>query len=227
MKRLIRIMSMMVFGLLITSCGSGSESNMSLHEYGLTEVSLIREMINNEAYQEIYYGSLDDEMTKILEKLRAGDYSKPESIDYLVLPEESELMDMILSAKYKDEILDGLKKYKFSPELKEYLSKQMVSTLLNACLTQNGIEPMVFYSIIHASKMFVNNKITPENVICIYSYKDTYPLAASFGYGENGSIAMTLNVLAVDDYIDGGADMIKDQMNSILNRNAVTIRKAE
>ena len=225
MKKLVKAITMIASVFFITSCASKSDSNtnMALHEYGLQELSLVTEIINSDAYQQIYSSRLNEE---ILKTLRAGDYSKPESIEYLVFPEASELTELMIESSMSDELLNEYKN-SFSSELKEYISKQMVSNMVNVCLSRNGIDPVLFYSVVHASKAFVNKDITPENVICIYSYKDTYPLAATFGYGENGSIVATLGVLVVDDYITGGAETIKDQMNSFFKKDVVKIRKAE
>lgn len=164
-KRIIIIfMAVMIFGM--TACGTKKEQ-ISLYEQGLEVVDLMDEMADSQSYVQMFTGN-----TKISELIQSntnGDYSKPQAVYEVVLQKDN----------YQGLLGNEEIQATMSDELKGIINKKVNASVITQLNAYGGSENLAASTICTAGISFVNSEVK-EDVIYIYVYENTAPVAVIF-----------------------------------------------
>lgn len=177
--------------VLLTACAGKQEK--SLYEQGLDLISLMGEMVQSDAYFDMYAPAIQvkDTAADIADAAAAGNYQSPKAV-YQISASESRLM----SALGADINFDGM-----SAELKDYLQSQILSSCASILNSQAGTEALAASSIYMCRKSFVCSEAS-GNTAYLYIYEDAYPVFIVFLTGEDHAV-----------YASGSYILSKDIMN--------------
>ena len=153
--------------LLLTSCGTPAAETKSLYEHGLDVVALMDEMVNSEAYVQAQTGS--EEILNITRTLAEGDYSSPKAVYRITIPDET------IDALGQIELLADT-----SETLRSYFRQKTLSVIPIQITSTEGVNFLAAASLCTAGKSFISDEI-PGNVIYLYTYENTVPIAVTFG----------------------------------------------
>ena len=203
MKKAIAFVLVLVMILALAACGAAQEAkdSKSLYSHGLDVISMLSEMTRSENFIGIY--TANSEIKDII--LALGDYSyeTPDAVYAITVPEET-LMGMAELSNLADA----------SEELKDYLTQRVMASLMSQINAMSGVENLAASSVCTVGKTFVSENAT-ENVIYIYVYDGTAPVAVTFTLGEDHTVTATGTFIFYDGFTCESAEEIQNVFSDI------------
>ena len=214
MKKAIAFVLVLVIILGLAACGAVKEvkESKSLYAHGLEVVSMLSEMTRSENFIGIY--TANSEIKDIILALGNHPYETPDAVYAITVPEDA-LMGMAELSN-----LEGA-----SEELKSYLMQRVMASLMSQINAMSGVENLAASSVCTVGKTFVSENAT-ENVIYIYVYEGTAPVAVTFTLGEDHTVSATGTFIFYDGFTCGSAEEIQGVFSAIaVNVTEVTPEK--
>ena len=214
MKKAIAFVLVLVIILGLAACGAAKEvkDSKSLYSHGLDVISLLSEMTRSENFIGIYTANSD--IKDIILALAGHSYETPDAVYAITVPEET-LMGMAELSN-----LEGA-----SEELKNYLTQRVMASIMSQINAMSGVENLAASSVCTVGKTFVSENAT-ENVIYIYTYEGTAPVAVTFTLGEDHTVSATATFIFYDGFTCGSAEEIESAFSDIaVNVTEVTPEK--
>lgn len=195
------VITALVSVLCLSSCGDNSSpETKSLYAQGLEVVQLMTEITKTEDYINTI---ATDSLKPTIQKLADGDYSTPKAV-YSIYASDKEL------AKLAE--LNGFDN--ISDNLKPFVSSKLHNSLINIINNRGGVEDVAVAGICSAGKTFINENTT-GNIIYLYTYDDTVPVAVAFTTGDDKTVSANGTFVMYDGFTCDSADEIKDFFNYI------------
>ena len=203
MKKAIAFVLVLVIILGLAACGAVKEvqESKSLYAHGLDVVSMLSEMTRSESFIGIY--TANSEIRDIILAIGDHSYETPDAVYAITVPEDT-LMGMAELSN-----LEGASK-----ELKNYLTQRVIASLMSQINAMSGVENLAASSVCTVGKTFVSENAT-ENVIYIYVYEGTAPVAVTFTLGEDHTVSATGTFIFYDGFTCGSADEIQGAFSDI------------
>ena len=214
MKKTIAFVLVLTIILGLAACGAANEAkeSKSLYAHGLDVVSMLSEMTRSENFIGIY--TANSEIKDIILALGENSYEQPDEVYAITVPEDT------LTGMAELSNLEGA-----SEELKSYLMQRVISSLMSQINAMSGVENLAASSVCTVGKSFVSENAT-ENVIYIYTYEGTAPVAVTFTLGEDHSVSATGTFIFYDGFTCGSAVEIQSVFSDIaVNVTEVTPEK--
>lgn len=152
----------------------------SLYEHGLDLIAMMDEMIRSDFYLDTMSSS--QEIEEKAAELAQGDYTEPEAVYELSVPEFATLLALL------DEEMAGFET--LSDELQTQLNTRSASSFITQLNAMEGVTSIAASSVFSASKLFVNHEIT-ENTIYLYTFEIGHSVAIVYTPGENHAVNAT------------------------------------
>ena len=112
-----------------------------------------------------------------------------------------------------------------SEELKNYLTQRVMASLMSQINAMSGVENLAASSVCTVGKTFVSEN-AEENVIYIYVFEGTAPVAVTFTLGEDHTVSATGTFIFYDGFTCGSAKEIESAFSDIaVNVTEVTPEK--
>ena len=210
MKRTISIGLLMGI-LLMTMFTSCNKTPKSIVEYGEDVISLMAEMVDDEAYGSLY--NLPAAYDKTISNLRNGNYSKSSAV-YELLISEDELFELI------DTPID---KESFSEDLYKHVRSSAYASLATLINQKGGVEAIAVSVAFAAQKSFVNKEMD-ESKVYLYVFEKGCPVLITFVEGEDGSFRAIGNFIINDTFVTDDEQSIIESCKT-LGINDVTVKK--
>ena len=209
MKKTIAFVLVLTIILGLAACGAANEAkeSKSLYAHGLEVVSMLSEMTRSENFIGIY--TANSEIKDIILALGDHSYETPDAVYAITVPKDT-LMGMAELSN-----LEGA-----SEELKSYLMQRVMASLMSQINAMSGVENLAASSVCTVGKTFVSENVT-ENVIYIYVYEGTAPVAVTFTLGEDHTVSATGTFIFYDGFTFGSAEEIQSVFSDI----AVNVRE--
>ena len=214
MKKTIAFVLVLTIILGLAACGAAKEAKApkSLYAHGLEVVSMLSEMTRSENFIGIY--TANSEIKNIILALGESSYEQPDAVYAITVPEDT------LTGMAELSNLEGA-----SEELKRYLMQRVMASLMSHINAMSGVENLAASSVCTVGKTFVSENAT-ENVIYIYTYEGTAPVAVTFTLGEDHSVSATGTFIFYDGFTCGSAAEIQSVFSDIaVNVTEVTPEK--
>ena len=214
MKKAIAFVLVLVIIMGLAACGAAKEvkDSKSLYSHGLDVISLLSQMTGSENFIGIY--TANSEIKDIILALGGHSYETPDAVSAITVPEET-LMGMAELSN-----LEGV-----SEELKNYLTQRVMASIMSQINAMSGVENLAASSVCTVGKTFVSENAT-ENVIYIYTYEGTAPVAVTFTLGEDHTVSATATFIFYDGFTCGSAEEIESAFSDIaVNVTEVTPEK--
>ena len=179
MKKTIAFVLVLTIILGLAACGAAKEAkeSKSLYAHGLDVVSMLSEMTRSENFIGIY--TANSEIKDIISELGKHSYDTPDAVFAITIPNET---------------LNGMEELSnlgdASEELKRYLTQRVMASLMSQINAMSGVENLAASSVCTVGKTFVSENAS-ENVIYIYVYEGTAPVAVTFTLGEDHTVSAT------------------------------------
>lgn len=196
------VIAVLVAVLVLSSCGN-SKSNpetKSLYTQGLEVIQLMTEIIKTKEYINTI---ATDSLKPIIQELADEDYSTPKAV-YSISASDKELVKLTEFNGF-DSIPDNLK---------PFISSKLNNSLINMINNRGGIEDVAVASICSAGKTFVNENVS-GNILYLYTYDDTVPIAVAFTTGDDNSVSANGVFVMNNEFKCNSADEIKNSFNHI------------
>lgn len=162
-----------------------------LYEQGLHVLALMNEKAHSEAYLSAI-GSSQITDSEFVRKIREHDYSTPDQVYTVVFPDN--VLDALLAVEPGMD-LDGM-----SDALRASLNEQFFLSFPNILIARQGATALATAALITESYLFVDEGAAKQNLVCLYCFRDTYPVIVTFSYGEDGAVAARGSFLVVEDF---------------------------
>ena len=214
MKKAFAFVLVLVIILGLAACGAVKEvqESKSLYAHGLDVVSMLSEMTRSESFIGIY--TANSEIKDIILALGEHPYDTPAAVYAITLPE-----DVLMGMAELSNLGDA------SEELKSYLTQRVMASLMSQINAMSGVENLAASSVCTVGKTFVSESAT-ENVIYIYAYEDTAPVAVTFTLGEDHTVSASGTFIFYDGFTCGSAEEIQGVFSDIaVNVTEVTPEK--
>lgn len=214
MKKAIAFVLILTVILGLAACGAVNETKdpKSLYAHGLDVISMLSEMTRSENFIGIY--TANSEIKDIILALGDHPYETPDAVYAITVPVDA-LMGMAELGNLDDA----------SDELKNYLTQRVMASLMSQINAMSGVENLAASSVCTVGKTFVSENAT-ENVIYIYVYDGTAPVAVTFTLGEDHTVSATGTFIFYDGFTCGSAEDIKGVFSDIaVNVTEVTSEK--
>ena len=214
MKKAIAFILVLVIILGFAACGAVKEvqESKSLYAHGLDVVSMLSEMTRSESFIGIY--TANSEIKDIILALGEHPYDTPAAVYAITIPE-----DVLMGMAELSNLGDA------SEELKSYLTQRVMASLMSQINAMSGVENLAASSVCTVGKTFVSESAT-ENVIYIYAYEDTTPVAVTFTLGEDHTVSASGTFIFYDGFTCGSAEEIQGVFSDIaVNVTEVTPEK--
>ena len=214
MKKTIAFVLVLTIILGLAACGVAKEvkESKSLYAHGLEVVSMLSEMTRSENFIGIY--TANSEIKDIILALGESSYEHPDVVYSITVPEDT------LTGMAELSNLEGA-----SEELKSYLMQRVMASLMSQINAMSGVENLAASSVCTVGKTFVSENAT-ENVIYIYVYEGTAPVAVTFTLGEDHTVSATGTCIFYDGFTCGSAEEIQSVFSDIaVNVTEVTPEK--
>ena len=194
MKKTIAFVLVLTIILGLAACGAANEAkeSKSLYAHGLEVVSMLSEMTRSENFIGIY--TANSEIKDIILALGENSYEQPDAVYSITVPDDT------LTGMAELSNLEGA-----SEELKSYLMQRVISSLMSQINAMSGVENLAASSVCTVGKTFVSENAT-ENVIYIYVYEGTTPVAVTFTLGEDHTVSATGTFIFYDGFTCGSAE---------------------
>ena len=209
MKKAFAFVLVLVIILGLAACGAVKEvqESKSLYAHGLDVVSMLSEMTRSESFIGIY--TPNSEIKDIILALGEHPYDTPAAVYAITIPE-----DVLMGMAELSNLGDA------SEELKSYLTQRVMASLMSQINAMSGVENLAASSVCTVGKTFVSESAT-ENVIYIYAYEDTAPVAVTFTLGEDHTVSASGTFIFYDGFTCGSAEEIQSVFSDI----AVNVRE--
>ena len=214
MKKAFAFVLVLVIILGLAACGAVKEvqESKSLYAHGLEVVSMLSEMTRSESFIGIY--TANSEIKDIILALGEHPYDTPAAVYAITIPE-----DVLMGMAELSNLGDA------SEELKSYLTQRVMASLMSQINAMSGVENLAASSVCTVGKTFVSESAT-ENVIYIYAYEDTAPVAVTFTLGEDHTVSASGTFIFYDGFTCGSAEEIQGVFSDIaVNVTEVTPEK--
>lgn len=214
MKKAFAFVLVLVIILGLAACGAVKEvqESKSLYAHGLDVVSMLSEMTRSESFIGIY--TANSEIKDIILALGEHPYDTPAAVYAITIPE-----DVLMGMAELSNLGDA------SEELKSYLTQRVMASLMSQINAMSGVENLAASSVCTVGKTFVSESAT-ENVIYIYAYEDTTPVAVTFTLGEDHTVSASGTFIFYDGFTCGSAEEIQGVFSDIaVNVTEVTPEK--
>ena len=214
MKKTIAFVLVLTIILGLAACGAAKEAKApkSLYAHGLEVVSMLSEMTRSENFIGIY--TANSEIKDIILALGENSYEQPDAVYAITVPEDT------LTGMAELSNLEGA-----SEELKNYLMQRVMASLMSQINAMSGVENLAASSVCTVGKTFVSENAS-ENVIYIYVYEGTAPVAVTFTLGDDHTISATGTFILYDGFTCGSAEEIQSVFSDItVNVTEVTPEK--
>ena len=214
MKKAFAFVLVLVIILGLAACGAVKEvqESKSLYAHGLDVVSMLSEMTRSESFIGIY--TANSEIKDIILALGEHPYDTPAAVYAITIPE-----DVLMGMAELSNLGDA------SEELKSYLTQRVMASLMSQINAMSGVENLAASSVCTVGKTFVSESAT-ENVIYIYAYEDTAPVAVTFTLGEDHTVSASGTFIFYDGFTCGSVEEIQGVFSDIaVNVTEVTPEK--
>lgn len=203
MKKTIAFILVLIIILGLAACGAAKEvkESKSLHAHGLDVVSMLSEMTRSENFIGIY--TANSEIKDIILTLDESSYEQPDAVYAITVPENA------LTGMAELGELEGA-----SEELKSFLMQRFMASLISQINAMSGAENLAASSICTVGKTFVSEN-AKENVIYIYVYEGTAPVAVTFTLGEDHTVSATGTFIFYDGFTCGSVEEIRSAFGDI------------
>ena len=208
MKKILMI-GMLFVALGLTACGEDKEET-SLYNQGLEVVSLMNEMVNNEAYVKNF--TANDEILSIVKRISKGNYDVPREVYEINLGDN---VSGLLFGENESSIT-------MSDQLKRVMEKKAVSAVVTQINAYGGATNLAASTVCTAGLSFVNDQIA-EDLIYIYLYEEAKPVAVTFLSEGNGIVSANGCFLMVDEAESFG----ENELISLFEEMGGNVRKIE
>ena len=203
MKKMTVVVLVLTMVLALTACGTAKveKESKSLYEHGLDVIGMLSEMTRSERFIGIY--TANSEIKDIIMALGDHPYKMPNNVYAINIPEDT-LIGMAELSNLGDA----------SPELKNYLVQRVMASLISQINTTSGVENLAASSVCTVGKTFVSENTT-ENVIYIYVFEGTAPVAVTFTLGEDHTVTATGTFILYDGFTCGSVAEIQSVFSDI------------
>ena len=203
MKKTIAFVLVLVIILGLAACGVAKEvkESKSLYAHGLDIVSMLSEMTSSESLIGIY--TANSEIKDIILALGENSYEQPDAV-YAITVQEDTLTGMAELSNLEDA----------SEELKNYLMQRVMASLMSQINAMSGVENLAASSVCTVGKTFVSENAT-ENVIYIYVYEGTAPVAVTFTLGEDHTVSASGTFIFYEGFTCRSAEEIQNVFSDI------------
>ena len=177
-----------ILATMLCACGGSSAANSngkeaaadkSLEQHGMDVISLMDEMLRSDEYLSMMTSAT--EFQEIVEEMRSGDYTEPENVYKISIPEDT-LGTMMATLGEDTGVLDGM-----SDTLYDTLNKKVTAGMINQINAQSGVTYLALTSIFTAGKTFVNDEME-QDFMYLYTFENGYPIFVTFTMGEGGAV---------------------------------------
>ncbi len=214
MKKTIAFVLVLTIILGLAACGAANEAkeSKSLYAHGLEVVGMLSEMTSSENFIGIY--TANSEIKDIILALGENSYEQPDAVYAITVPKDT------LTGMTELSNLEGA-----SEELKSYLMQRVMASLMSQINAMSGVENLAASSVCTVGKTFVSENVS-ENVIYIYVYEGTAPVAVTFTLGEDHTVSATGTFIFYDGFTCGSVEEIQRVFSDIaVNVTEVTPEK--
>ena len=217
MKKLTKIFLVMLFVLILTvimilsttACGAKKEQ-FSLYEQGLEVVALMDEMADSQSYVQMFTGNT--QISEVIQSNTNGDYSEPLEVYEVVLHNEN----------FQGLLGNDETQASMSDELKEIISKKVNASVITQLNAHGGSENLAASAICTAEISFVNSEVK-EDVIYIYVYENTAPVAVIFLQEGNDIVSANGTFMFGEEFINLTEESISELFEGLYE----TIKKVD
>lgn len=215
MKKICRVLLCLIAMLSISGCGKTKKlsdtkaDHKALYEQGLVVVNLINENVHSEEYITMMGVPSDILDSDIFKKISACDYTAPDNIYSVVFPDN--VIDILGAFES-----NGTDLSKLSPEMKENVNNRIFTnyaTFLTS--TESGAMATATVSLFNGTHLFTDTVNPETKLMCIYCYKDSYPIAVTFVHGEDGATLASGSFIIVDNFAFEDEAAVKDSISGI------------
>ena len=158
-----------------------SDKNNTIYEHGLDVVAMLAEITHSEEYIQAFSSSED--IINIIKKIGEGNYTTPQTVYKITFD-----MDNVLKTS------DMLDLEKASDTLITNLKGRVLNSIITGINSRSGVTALAATSVCATGKTFVSNEIH-EEMIYLYTFSDTVPVAVAFTPGENNTVTASGNFL--------------------------------
>lgn len=209
MKKKFIVILTVIMILSLTACGTKKEQ-VSIYEQGLEVVALMDEMADSQSYVQMFTGNM--QISEVIQSNTSGDYSEPLVVYEVVLKN-----DNFLGLLGNDETQESM-----SDELKEIISKKINASVITQLNAYGGSENLAASTICTAGISFVNSEVK-EDVIYIYVYENTAPVAVMFLQEGNDIVSANGTFMFGEEFINLTEEGISELFEGLYK----TVRKVE
>lgn len=209
MKKKFIVILTVIMILSVTACGTKKEQD-SIYKQGLEVVALMDEMSNSQSYVQMFTGNT--QISEVIQRNTNGDYSEPLEVYEVVLQN-----DNFLGLLGNDETQESM-----SDELKEIISKKINASVITQLNAYGGSENLAASTICTAGISFVNSEVK-EDVIYIYVYENTAPVAVIFLQEGNDIVSANGTFMFGEEFINLTEESISELFEGLYE----TIKKVE
>lgn len=209
MKKKFIVILTVIMILSLTACGTKKEQ-VSIYEQGLEVVALMDEMADSQSYVQMFTGNM--QISEVIQSNTSGDYS-----ELLVVYEVVLKNDNFLGLLGNDETQESM-----SDELKEIISKKINASVITQLNAYGGSENLAASTICTAGISFVNSEVK-EDVIYIYVYENTAPVAVMFLQEGNDIVSANGTFMFGEEFINLTEEGISELFEGLYK----TVRKVE
>ena len=207
-KRIIIILTaVIIFGM--TACGTKKEQ-VSLYEQGLEVVALMDEMADSQSYVQMFTGNT--QISELIQSNTNGDYSKPQVVYEVMLQKDN----------YQGLLENEETQTTMSDELKGIISKKVNASVITQLNAYGGSENLAASTICTAGVSFVNSEVK-EDVIYIYVYENTAPVAITFLQEGNDIVSANGTFLFGEEL----TNLTEESISQLFEGLYVTVQEVE
>ena len=209
MKKKILVVLFVILILNLTACGSKKEQ-VSLYERGLEVVDLLDEMADSQSYVQMFTGNT--QISEVIQSNTNGDYSKPQAVYEVVLQQDN----------YQGLLGNEDTRIAMSDELERIMEKKVNASLITQINAYGGSENLAASTICTANISFVNNEVK-EDVIYIYVYENTAPVAVVFLQEGNDIVSANGTFMFGEELMN----LTEENILQLFEGTYVTVQKVE
>ena len=195
--------------LSVTACGTRKEQD-SIYEQGLEVVALMDEMADSQSYVQMFTGN--NQISEVIQSNTNGDYSEPVKVYEVVLQNDNSL-----GLLRNDETQESM-----SDKLKEIISKKVNASVITQLNAHGGSENLAASTICTAEISFVNNEVK-EDVIYIYVYENTAPVAVMFSQEGNDIVSANGTFMFGEEF----RNLTEESISELFEGLYVTVSEVE
>lgn len=184
--------------------GRQEASRKPLYEQGMHVLALMNEKAHSEAYISAF-GANQLMESECFQKIKEHDYSTPDQVYTVIFPDN--VLDVFLAVEPGMDV-DGM-----SDALRESLNEQFFLSIPNIMIARQGTTALATASLITESYLFVDEDAVKQNLVCLYCFRDTYPVIVMFSYGEDGAVAARGSFLIVEDFRFDSEEEVGESLN--------------